>query len=190
MAILLSCVTAFRDADFLKHLYRYRWLAGSLGSVALVSMFSWVFREYEDAPFRSVKPYLTLIAIIPLILAMRTLNFRRSEISLIAIFAGLSLGAYALSEVCAGTRGRWDATENAVEFGNYAALIGGLLLILGTQLHTVRWKWLIIGLSLAGSVAALYVSYKSGTRSSVGVVLLATLCVFGYILFSSISVGL
>ena len=184
MAILLSCVIAFRDADFLKHLYRYRWLAGSLGSVALVSVFSWVFREYEDAPFRSVKPYLTLIAIIPLILAMRTLNFRRSEISLIAIFAGLSLGAYALSEVCAGTRGRWDATENAVEFGNYAALIGGLLLILGTQLHTVRWKWLIIGLSLAGSVAALYVSYKSGTRSSVGVVLLATLCVFGYILFS------
>lgn len=184
LAILLGCVVSFRDADFLKQLYRYRWLAGSLISIALVSVFSWMFREYEDAPFRSVKPYLTLIAIIPLILAMRTLNFRRSEISLIAIFAGLSLGVYALSEVCAGTRGRWDATENAVEFGNYAALVGGLLLILSTQLHTVRWKWLIIGLSLVGSVAALYVSYKSGTRSSVGVFFLAALCVCGYILFS------
>ncbi|TPD54759.1 MAG: O-antigen ligase family protein [Thalassolituus maritimus] len=184
MAILLSCVIAFRDADFLKHLYRYRWLAGSLGSVALVSVFSWVFREYEAAPFRSVKPYLTLVAIIPLVLAMRTLNFRRWHISFITILAGLSLGTYALSEVWEGTHGRWDATENAVEFGNYAALIGGLLLILSTQLHTAKCKWPIIGLSLVGSLAAFYVSYKSGTRSSAGIALLAAFCVCGYLLFS------
>ena len=152
--------------------------------LAAVSVLSWIFREYEAAPFRSAKPYLTLFAIIPLILAIRTTNFRCWHISLIAISAGLSLGVYALSEVYAGTHGRWDATENAVEFGNYAALVGGLLLVISTQVQTIKCKWWLVLLSLVGAFAAFYVAYKSGTRSSLGIVILAAFCVAGYLVLS------
>ncbi|MEE3208445.1 MAG: O-antigen ligase family protein [Pseudomonadota bacterium] len=180
MAILLSCIVAFRDANFTKSLLEYRWLSGSLLLLAVASVSSWIFREYEAAPFRSVKPYLTLVAIIPLILAIRATNFRRWHISIIAISAGLSLGIYALSEVYAGTLGRWDATENAVEFGNYAALVGGLLLIISTEFRAKKVKWLFIGLSLIGSFAAFYVAYKSGTRSSLGIVALSVTGILVY----------
>lgn len=184
LAILLSCIVSGRDANFTKRLWEYRWLSGSLLLLAAVSVLSWIFREYEAAPFRSVKPYLTLIAIIPLILAIRTTNFRRWHISLIAISAGLSLGVYALSEVHTGTRGRWDGAENAVEFGNYAALIGGLLLVISMQTQTIKLKWLPVFLSLLVAFAALYVAYKSETRSSLGIFILAALCVSGYLFYS------
>ena len=184
LAILLSCIVAFRDANFTKRLLEYFWLSGSLLLLAAVSVLSWIFREYEAAPFRSAKPYLTLFAIIPLILAIRTTNFRCWHISLIAISAGLSLGVYALSEVYAGTHGRWDATENAVEFGNYAALVGGLLLVISTQVQTIKCKWWLVLLSLVGAFAAFYVAYKSGTRSSLGIVILAAFCVAGYLVLA------
>jgi len=184
VAILFSCILSFKGANLTKHLYQYRWLAVSLALVAMVSLFSWVFRTYEMAPLRSVKPYVTLLAMIPLSIAMKATGFRRWQVALITIVAGLSLGVYALKELYDGTHGRWDAVENAVEFGNYAALVAGMLLVISTQLQTVKFKWPLIVLSLLGAVAAFYVTYKSGTRSSLGIVVLAALCVFAYLLFS------
>ena len=155
-------------------------LAIGVSGIAAIAVLSWIFREYDEAPIRAVKPYIFLLSIVPIVFLIRIQRIKTSELAFVLIVAGVSMLVYGTQQFVTGYTGRWDGVENAVEFGNYAAVMACLSLLLGFGLVRDRLSWLIrITLFIVGA-AELYITYKSGTRSSLGVVLVAVLIGLAY----------
>ena len=184
LLVLFSCFVLFRHGGILRSLKNIRWLVVGLLLLAFTSIISWLFREYQEAPFRAVKPYILLLSIILIFLALQSFKLTQRHLLLIAFTAGLSLTVYAISEHLSGNYRRWSAVENAVDFGNYSAIIGGLLILLAVHFKGDKGRKFVPALLLIVGGIAFYASFRSGTRSSLAIVVLALVGLLLYILIA------
>lgn len=166
---LLSIVGLLNLRDFRLMSLAFRIIAISLIILLCVAFLSWYDSPYPDVHFRSIKSYALLLLTVPCYLAIKKSNLSLQQLCLALIGGAASLLLYAYLTYQTGFSGRWAGIENAVGFGNYTAILGALL-TLPLFFHSVRQSQVLSSILVLASVFAFYVSYKSGTRSSVAVI--------------------
>lgn len=177
---ILSICYLFFNRRLIGHVRELKFLTIGLSSITVIAVLSWIYREYDEAPFGAVEQYVFLLGIVPIVFLIRTERIKTSELAYVLIVAGASLVLYGTQQFVIGHTGRWNGIENAVEFGNYTAVMAGISLLLCFGLTRGRLSLLIRIILFIVGAAELYITYRSGTRSSLGIVLLAVLIGIAY----------